>query len=112
MESSYVGQPFKQEKFPHLKHLIHTGFYTQPGFYKLRDTLLYANPNFLTREDAEPSSATNLFESEERSISRGEAEQEALEFGEKYLGRNIVVLGHPSRPEEFIKGKFWFKKVL
>jgi len=31
-----------------LKHVTHTSFYTQPGQYKYKDTLVYASKNFNT----------------------------------------------------------------
>ncbi|KRX08265.1 hypothetical protein PPERSA_01195 [Pseudocohnilembus persalinus] len=42
------GKELKSDRFPNLKYVVHTGFYTQPGQYKYRDTLVYASKNFNT----------------------------------------------------------------
>ncbi|CAD8078850.1 unnamed protein product [Paramecium sonneborni] len=40
------GESLKSNKFTNLKWLIHTGFYSYPGTYKFRESLVYASKNF------------------------------------------------------------------
>ncbi|CAD8071412.1 unnamed protein product [Paramecium primaurelia] len=40
------GESLKSSKFTNLKWLIHTGFYSYPGTYKFRESLVYASRNF------------------------------------------------------------------
>jgi len=42
------GATLNAAKFPNLKYLVHTGFYSHSGTYKFKETLVYASKNFNT----------------------------------------------------------------
>lgn len=42
------GAEWKSSKYPKLRHIIHTGFYSQPGTIKYKQLLLYASKNYNT----------------------------------------------------------------
>lgn len=46
INSTHSGESLRSNKFSNLKWLIHTGFYSYPGTYKFRESLVYASKNF------------------------------------------------------------------
>ncbi|CAD8084707.1 unnamed protein product [Paramecium sonneborni] len=94
------GQNLKSNKFSNLKWLIHTGFYSYPGTYKFRESLVYASRNF--NRLSLPQSAGSIAAILKNGSLQNYSYQDLLKLSEKVSGsQHVIVSGDPQTIQNF-----------
>ncbi|CAD8086159.1 unnamed protein product [Paramecium sonneborni] len=94
------GSILKSNKFSNLKWLIHTGFYSYPGTYKFRESLVYASRNF--NRLSLPQSTGPIAAVLKNGSLQNYSYQDLLKMSEKVSGsQHVIVSGDPQTVTNF-----------
>ncbi|CAK56794.1 unnamed protein product (macronuclear) [Paramecium tetraurelia] len=94
------GQILKSSKFSNLKWLIHTGFYSYPGTYKFRESLVYASRNF--NRLSLPSSTGPITAVIKNGQLQSYSYQDLVKLSEKVSGsQHVIISGDPQTVTNF-----------
>jgi len=108
------GDAVNLSSHPKLKHLVHVGFYSQPGTMKYRQLMVYGKQKFLTNKLSEEASEKDVLyyvkqDGKFNSYTQSDIHNKAEEFRKfNNIGEDdaLLVVGDSNTPSSFAYGTY------